>query len=184
MGLDVVAALKKRGYEVTRKTYNGFSDAKLVNAAADLPDPQTFSLVVLFGGASNPGPTPTTLLKLVNYFGGPSKVRVVLPPYNMAKESPNVMTDPSTKGWVNSQALEKAGVLCYRVTAPGNEITDGVHLRQGSPVSRAVAEQVTSGLVYVPGKSSIGVPSAVAGGGVALALGLGLLWWWMRGRHG
>ena len=174
MGLDLVSALKTRGYSVVRSTHNGWSDAKLLAGIPELGDLSRFSRVYLYGGGNNPAPTPDTLLKMVDIFGGPCKVVVVLPPYNAAKESADVMTDPATKGWANSRALEAAGVPCFRAVFAGSDFTDGVHLRAGCAASKAFAAEI----------AAAGCNSGATGdvGGLVLllaAVGAGV-WYWRR----
>lgn len=175
MGLDLVAALKKREWQVVRSTHNGFSDYKLLNFIPDLGDLSQIDRTYLFAGANNPHPTPETILKMVKLLGGAERVTVILPPYNEAKESPTVMADQTTKGWVNSQALKAAGVPVYRVLAPAKEFSDGIHLRRGSATSKELAEQI------VGGQSQIG--QAVTGAvGVGAVVGVAfLLWFVFRG---
>lgn len=143
MGLDFQKQLKKAGHTVDRVTKVGWNDAKLLSNIPSLGDVSKYDGVYFFGGGNNDKPTPDTLLKIVDSLGGKDKVMVILPPYNDSKESPDVMTDPTTKGFANQKALENNGVTVFRRLFPSDAFwPDKIHLKPYTKFSSDFAMEV------------------------------------------
>lgn len=89
MGLDVQKLLSKAGWKVVRVTKVGWSDGQLGAGIPELTgSPGQYDRIFYYGGANpkaSKEATGNSILANVAKLGGPSKVTVVLAPYNDAK---------------------------------------------------------------------------------------------------
>ena len=145
MGDDMLKALKAKGVKVTRVGRHGYNDAKLLSNTDELGDVSGYDHVFLYAGGNSDKPTPKDLRKLVQYFGG-DRSTVVLSPVNLGGEGARA---PEVRRPVN--AGNRAGVedivKVYEVEAPASSFKrDGIHLKSGSPESKALVESILTDL--------------------------------------
>lgn len=144
MGLDFEKILKTKGFQVKRVTKVGFNDYALKKGIPEFTgDPKQYDVVYYFGGGNLDKPTPDTLKEIVALLGGKEKVTVILPPYNSDKVSQNIMSDPTTKGYINQTSLESEGIKVYRQVFPAGDFwPDRIHLKPHSKSSVEFASMV------------------------------------------
>lgn len=181
MGLDVQKLLSKAGWKVVRVTKVGWSDGQLGAGIPELTgSPGQYDRIFYYGGANpkaSKEATGNSILANVAKLGGPSKVTVVLAPYNDAKEPAGILADQTTRGWHYEQQLKAAGVKVYRPLLPSKAFwPDRVHVKPYTAEGLELAQAIIDG---TPSRFT-GAASVPAD--VVMMLGLGLLLWWMGSR--
>lgn len=178
MGLDFVKLLKKQGYDVERVTKVGWSDKQLQGGIPELTgNPSQYQRIVYFGGA-NPKQsreaTAATILHNAATLGGPSKVLVILAPYNRAKEPADLLTQKDTRGWLYEAELRKAGYQVYRPLFPASVFwPDRIHVMPGTTIGREFAANALAGKAdphCLPPPAKLGLALGFAAAAVALVL--------------
>lgn len=179
MGLDFVKLLKKQGYDVERVTKNGWSDKQLKGGIPELTgDPAGYARIVYFAGANPKGQSREviagTILENAATMGGPSKVLVVLAPYNQAKEPPGLLTQTDTRGWLYEQQLRKAGYKVYRPLLPEKVFwPDQVHVKPYTAEGLELAADALAGKpnrFCLPPPAKYGLVLGLAAGALGLVL--------------
>ena len=177
MGLDMVAALKKLGFDVKRKTHNGANDAALLKDLPDLGDPAQYDRVFLYAGGNSDDPTVDQIKKLVDTFGA-SKTVVILPPVNVGRDPAKVEAQRA-KNKGNFDGLQ-GYVPVYSIEADYADFTsntDHVHLRAGSKpsvdlVAKVLGDIGLSGGALAPSGAKAAL---IIGGAVLIAIVLALM---------
>lgn len=195
-GIDLAHVAKKLGHTVKRVTRVGWSDRELQKGIpAEIgEDPAGFDRVYYVGGANPKGRSKEqigkTILENVATLGGPSRVTVLLVPYFLGVDPPDVLSDKTLRGWHYENELRKAGIPVYRPLFSAAAVEpDKTHLKAGTKEGREFAAEVLAGgpSKYCQPIGAVPSKAATGGGGriglLLLSLPLLALWYVRRRRR-